>query len=906
MSKSRRYDPVACWMRWLLAWFFSGLLLGCHTDCTYDTQCSEGAICMSGTCRTTCTATEACGGNSECVGKWSSSAGDFSRVPICEDSVCGCDDPAATCVTSGQQRACVVLDEQCSSGSACEDEGRCGALGLPGCVCESGDCGPRCSRDAQCGDDLVCDQGRCSHVTCEGDADCDNGRFCGVDIVAGSLERVCLSPGDEAAGTRCSEHTQCQSRLCGGDAAKPVCLDLCEQDADCQSSNRCVFGGPLTGTEVGVCLPVEQCDADETPLSTDSTIGCTLGQACQDAADCLNPLSCIGGSCACTDCGGDCETDADCGDAFTCQSGVCRLRPTCADEADCESGQTCVPWLGRDVDVKYCVDTGPLALGTACSRPEQCETGFCNDVCTLPCEASKDCPDSMCEAGKDGRGYCSLDTCPCRDTEICGGGLCAVSQACVRNADCEPDEACVNGICLRQCTRGADCRAGHDCVRLMDSNEYCIGGQERCNCSSDEICIAGECRTSDPCDADSDCANSTCVDGHCFDTCEKNADCTGGLECVARTLGGRLVRGCAPKECNCDDENAWCLGTPAGFGSCFRDDNCDACGEHDGYACARLDTPVSWQGGAISRACRCEDPSVCGAVCESSADCPVELDLECAPFGRCAPVGSCRSTGDCQPLWDCVRDPGSAAALGTCSRADCGCAPDASCVSNQGQSECVVGAGCSVLKQDCPQGFECDPGLGLCTCSDRSICAPRCERNSDCVPSQLCQDGICEPVECSLPDDCPKDSVCGGTPSSLSCFQPGTTEDGGLCKAARDCRSGYCFAGNSCALLCSGTADCPGKQKCQRVDPEAFPSELPVCHSGSTLCDGCRDDQYCNNDPNAPRCLPECRDHEDCETGRVCVDGVCTQLDCASTGDCPPDAACLPIGADAGVCGAAG
>lgn len=848
---------------------------GCDQECTYDTQCSQGAICLSGECRTTCTASEVCAGKDECIGEWSPSDQDFTRSAICDEPTCDCADPAATCVLSGGQRACVILGEQCAAGSVCEGEGRCGALGLPGCVCESGDCGPRCSRDEHCGDDLACDNRRCTTVSCSDDDDCGEGEFCGVDLAGTTPERVCLTIGEKAAGADCDENAECQSRVCGGDSANPVCLELCQDDADCDRPSRCVLGGPLTGVALGVCLEVDQCSEDETAIWVGAAIGCTREQACETEADCLEPLACVDGSCACLECAGECSTDADCPDAFTCTDGDCRLRATCTDRQDCDTDQSCVSWLGSDVAVTYCVGTGELELGAACDRPEDCQTGFCNDVCTLPCETTRDCPDAACAVGNDGRGYCSLADCPCRDEELCGGGLCAETAACLRNADCEPDEDCVNGICLRECTRGSDCRAGHDCVRLEGTADYCVGGEDRCNCSPGELCIAGECRVSSPCNGDADCGNSTCVAGHCFETCEVNADCSGETECVARILDGRLVRGCSTAQCHCGDEEAWCLGNSAGFGTCFLDENCDACGERPGYECARLDTPLRWEGEAVSRACRCEDPSVCGARCEQAADCPVELDLECAAFGRCAPMGSCLSTGDCDALWDCVRDPDSDTALGVCARADCGCGPEATCVADEGVPACVVGSGCSVLEQDCPDGYECDPRLGLCECRDRELCAPRCERDAECVPSQLCRDGVCEPVACSAPDDCPDDSVCGGVPGNLTCFQPGSTAEAGLCDSARDCRSGYCFAGNSCALFCGGTVDCPAQQTCQRVDPETFVSELPVCHAGSTLCDSCRDDQYCDNDPEEPRCLPECRTEEHCAEGQLCVEGVC-------------------------------
>lgn len=875
MSYSRRRGPARSFAGcWALLWLLIGLVAGCDRECSYDAQCGAGGLCLGGHCHATCDATSDCESGEECVGKWDAAATAFSRVPICQLETCACDDPKAVCVDTDGALACTV-NEPCQVGTVCEEEGVCGALGLAGCVCESGECGPECSREEQCGDDLVCRGDRCQHLPCDDDGDCDGGNVCGAALVAGTVDKACLSPGSLPTGEKCRDHAECRSRVCGAaPGGDSVCLDVCDGDEDCTDGTRCVFGAPPLGMGIGVCLETGQCSESELPVGIASGIGCTLGQACGESADCLAPLECVDGACTCSTCAAECDVDADCDDAFTCVGGICRLRPTCTNEDDCGSEQRCVSWLGRDVSETYCVGTGDRELGAACDRPEVCETGFCAGVCTLPCEASLDCPGSACAAAADGRTYCSLDDCPCRDDEICGGGRCAVSRACLRSSDCESDEACVGGICLRECERGSDCEANHDCVALDGVGDHCVGGEERCNCSPEEICIAGECRTANPCEGDGDCANSTCVDGHCFDTCEANAECPADMECVALQRGARLVRGCAAPVCRCDDENAWCLPSATELGTCFRDDDCDRCEDIPGYQCQTLTVPVSANGESLSRACGCKDPARCGAVCETSSDCPLELGLECAPFGRCAAVGSCRSTDDCAPLEDCMRDPRADAPLGTCERADCGCGPEASCVFAQGRPECVVGTGCSVLQAECPDGYECEPGLGLCSCRD-ALCAPECDDDDDCVPSQLCSEGACISVACSEPGDCPEGNPCGGLSTNLTCFQPGATEDAGLCDVSRECRSGYCFAGNACALLCGGSDDCPEAQTCQRVDPEAFPAEPPVCHSASTSCDDCRDDQFCDNDPNTPRCWPQCRVDGHCDEGWVCVEGFC-------------------------------
>jgi hypothetical protein len=206
---------------------------------------------------------------------------------------------------------------------------------------------------------------------------------------------------------------------------------------------------------------------------------------------------------------------------------------------------------------------------------------------------------------------------------------------------------------------------------------------------------------------------------------------------------------------------------------------------------------------------------------------------------------------------DCTLTSASAT-VGTCSAAVCGCDRDEMCLAaGSGLGVCTTGAACSVLADDCPAGYGCDPGSGLCTCDEPGPCGRRCSSNADCVQGRLCIDGRCGAMDCRSDADCPGQAVCGGPLPSRTCVQPGTSADGAICRSWTECKSGYCFAANSCATPCEVTTDCGAGKLCQNADPTTFPGELPVCLAQTTLCDPpCQDDQRCNNDPNNPTCLP--------------------------------------------------
>jgi len=204
---------------------------------------------------------------------------------------------------------------------------------------------------------------------------------CASQTVPRSDGEPCTSASDCSAGA-------CVAGLCSACGHTP-----CATGVACTISSQCASGS-CTG---GLCDPCGlrgDCAAD---------VPCDLGSECasrscvRNALPSTAPAAGTGGSCAA------CVADADCGAAF-CVAGQCAA---CRDDADCESGAVCRypdPWDARE---RACLP--PLGEG-------QPRGGLC--------EREADCNDGLACAAAPGL------------APRCG-------TACISNADCGADEACI-------------------------------------------------------------------------------------------------------------------------------------------------------------------------------------------------------------------------------------------------------------------------------------------------------------------------------------------------------------------------------------------------------------------------------------------------------------------------------
>ncbi len=852
----------------------------CDVECELDTDCGAVGACRNGVCamRDDCSAKKDCLESEVCV----PTAGQLQA--------------GAHCLQGGLGN----IDDECEDATDCASGFCAGTCTLP---CEkSSDCGEgECRLRQQDGTTFA----GCGTATCG----CDDDEVCGN---AG----VCAETTVCSAAEDCSDDEECRAGLC---------LSPCIEKGDCKGKGECALRPEVGGY---FCVGAPPCDCSNDEVCIDDE--CVVAEPCTNDGDCPD------GVCITNQCRATCEQNSECAEGMECQSvqvgtrwirrceaALCncgepeawclpngaRTSGTCYRDEDCDAcgdyeGYACSV-LNFDLDgvSEACGCQSYLECGILCESEGDCPTGLdCSPsgrcAADRECRYRSDCAEGECvsqvEAG-NAVARCGVVSCDCADDEICGGGgICAQTNPCTSAQECVGEQECRGGLCLEPCEKNSDCAGKGQCVLVEGAGEYyCVGSE--CSCGEDQVCLRGECINSAPCDGDLDCNDGLCVEGQCRKSCQRTADCDDGLECSSVDVPGGRVRLCDAALCFCDDDQAWCLTNGQRTeGTCFRDDDCDACDAADGYVCGGVAPPVD----DITQACSCQYSPTCGQVCSNDDDCPE--DLECAAFGRCAAPGTCRYRDDCEGLEECVVAQGAPLDLGTCSALGCGCGGGDVCVLGSGGfSECARDIPCSVLDSACPAGYSCNAELEACTCSDPTVCAAECSGHEDCPQSRVCLDGRCLALACDSGADCPSDTVCGGAAGAFTCVQPGTAADGALCAGWTDCRSAYCFNGNTCASPCETTNDCSGGDTCRNFEPQNFPGELAICQATATLCSPvCDADQRCDNAPANPRCIPECRVNSDCPQERICMNGQCTTDTCTLSADCPEGSVCGgPVGA---------
>jgi hypothetical protein len=252
-----------------------------------------------------------------------------------------------------------------------------------------------CTQDDECRKDSQCPGGACVDCACvaaEGDSTGSDGPAPGTGDDAPDS-----SGGDGA--TACSPSDNCDDDSdCGGG----VCVDCICLGASCESDAECPSGKCFTlGVVGGVC---SQCETDA-DCSEISGGGCSLP----------NPLPVDSVPALCNDgtLGDGCMSDA------VCAEGLCAVImdipglltasacSECAEDADCEGGDVCVPQYDFTSigGVRLCVAPGSVTDGGFCdldgSGGLACATGHCAEaeivtffydgICS-ECVADADCP----------------------------------------------------------------------------------------------------------------------------------------------------------------------------------------------------------------------------------------------------------------------------------------------------------------------------------------------------------------------------------------------------------------------------------------------------------------------------------------------------------------------------------
>ena len=194
--------------------------------------------------------------------------------------------------------------------------------------------------------------------------------------------------------------------------------------------------------------------------------------------------------------------------------------------------------------------------------------------------------------------------------------------------------------------------------------------------------------------------------------------------------------------------------------------------------------------------------------------------------------GPCGCSSDCDVGEVCATETAFGLPRGQCVRScstDRGCPSGFHCIG--GLENDPTAKGClQECKQssDCPLARECAEQLTL----DYDLCMPKCFSDADCPETDSCNHytGLCEAVDMALGDN------------------------GALCKAGRECRSGLCnvtygFCYSTCTVERGG---CPGGSICRPVGTSLTDTDLGACR------------QSCNDDSN-------CVAGFHCSANKICV-----------------------------------
>jgi subtilisin-like proprotein convertase family protein len=538
-------------------------------ECWSDADCSEGSVCLGGSCCQT-----------DCDGK------------ECGDD--GCNGDCGLC--SGPKELCNPELGLCECEPDCEGK----ECGPDGC---GGTCG-ECDDQLFCNGTEYCNYGVCVVVEIP---EIDDGYTCTDDICYEQNDEVLHVPDHSS----CDDGNPCTVIYCVGYGGDPItgCLivdndgmdcsdtDLCNGGEEC-FAGECLPGPPLGCDNNDICDGIETCDPDigclvGTSLHCDDEYACTIdicdpATGCHNLADdeyCVDNHPVDENPCTVAEC------NPDSGDPVTgCMDVAITDGPLTEDDNGCTENEYCDGGTYTYDDV-LCDDTIPCTedvcdpaklnngepcdgvlccVHTAIENHPSCDDGTdCTiDVCNIyfGCEHSADngqcddgnvCTDDVCSPETGCENIYNSATCDdgdmCTTNDVCQNGQC---QPGPESLDCDDGNACTDDSCdsiqgcqntdnSAACDDGDACTVGDTCY-----HGGCFPGLDTLSCSDYNIC------TDDSCDPDSGCVftNNTVA-------CDDTNDCTVGDVC----MNGTCAAGSDVPDC--DDGNP-CTADPCinGFG----------------------------------------------------------------------------------------------------------------------------------------------------------------------------------------------------------------------------------------------------------------------------------------------------------------------------------------------------
>lgn len=810
------------------------------------------------------------------------------------------------CTEPGQADQCWNQDAT-DDGAACNVNGDCasGSCDLALKLCN-------CTTDAQCGQGICTDAGKCGPSYCNGYKICSCWGGC---VWWHANESYTPQAACEASSLYCCD---------GGYPVDPTAQGFCSNVANC-GGGECGAATDCTAQVGNVCIQAQCLDETCFYPAIDTGNCAPVMNPDQTWAD-QEPPCC-------------CNVDADC--------------PTlpCVDDVYCDLNSS-------SEFFHQCVFTW-AAAGSSCPG-EGSDPLAVDDACgTWHCTAAHECV----EIWHDGAA-CNADSNGCTQNDSClsGGCVAGLNVNCSDDNVCTGPDACVN-VPSPPLHNGYNCvnpprpNANAEVYGYLDTapcaDRFCVNGMMgppvAVNCDAqDNVCNNWEC---DPLGPEDNCTNSMLIGAACNadsnlcttpDTCTDGgggtANCTAGPAVVCAPTGSPCLGAtCNPLTGNCDvtpinnggacnqDNNPCTIGT-CNAGSCVEIPvNCSAMSNQcnngvcqpsgSTYTCVAAPIANGTLCNADSNGCTvndscqngtctagapyvCNDSNVCTSdACQSTGNntrtcnytnlpsttaCDFDTNGctvgdHCNGLGACVagtavtPAaclsalganvdcnnGLCVSTG--ATTYNCTAVPKSPVpAAGSCNNDNNGCTLD-TCVASGNPS---IGATCNAgALRNCT-------GLNILPCQT-GVCQASSNYNSSCVASYAAASTACnfDSNGCTVGDHC------SGTSSACVAGTPATCNDSNVCT------TDACSSTSSTTYNCVYTPIsncCTTNAQCASF---ACPSPLPTVGCSTPTCNTTTNQCYCLNSAlNTP-----CTGIDPGLYPPNCYDGFCN-----STGTCQP------------------
>jgi hypothetical protein len=383
-----------------------------------------------------------CRGDAECGGPFDLCV----RNVVSGEQFCGrdCNPSKNICPMPGCDPAALdqAANPDCPTGFSCTNIGKSddpNVIGPYQCVPNSNTCAGYCDavdavgQVSQCGLGKVCVNNACVPAVdgrmcspCTDNDDCRRGGFTENRCIVNNCPD-CPFKGEAFCSTPCADDAACVRSFGAGFVCKPVddpsgvmrsyCMP---QRGTCHSGlarlgDDCTANGAAECV-TGMCLVAGVTSFCSGPCTTDSQCGDNQYRCCETTAtggyDCSddkrNPDGPKSGMGVCAPLGGLFGDDCSPGRA-PCQSGTCLdlgtarvCSVTCAGGAACPAGFTCrkAQQTNSTDQVDVCFPNGGGTPGADCAfGPAACQSGLCirkdsGPICTQPCMADSDCPET--------------------------------------------------------------------------------------------------------------------------------------------------------------------------------------------------------------------------------------------------------------------------------------------------------------------------------------------------------------------------------------------------------------------------------------------------------------------------------------------------------------------------------